>query len=115
VDRLTQRSAAFGSLTRFDFQNGGSLRVRSFCPREKMLHELEENRLKCFMGFSGHKEGVLRGERPGSECDVAASGGGLLHAHTSSPTGLRRTMIAEGLGGLRSTFDHDDSTVQARR
>lgn len=72
VGKQDQYIAAFGGLTCFDFKPGGAVEVSPLRIPEPALHDLEENLLMFFTGYSRDADQILSEQKQQSERGDAA-------------------------------------------
>ncbi len=92
VGKQDQYSAAYGGLTAFDFEPGGSVRVAPVMVSTETLHDLEEHLLLFFTGYSRDADRVLEEQRHRSE---GGDGEMIANLHTVKELGLASRVALE--------------------
>ncbi|MGP8058360.1 MAG: galactokinase [Acidimicrobiales bacterium] len=85
VGKQDQYIAAYGGLTAFDFEPGGSVRVNPLMVSTETLHDLEEHLMLFFTGYSRDADRVLEEQRHRSE---HRDGEMIANLHTVKELGI---------------------------
>lgn len=94
IGKQDQYIAAFGGLTCFEFLPGGGVKAYPLGVSESTIHDLEDNLLLFFTGFSRSASGILREQDERSKTDDASM---LENLHFTKELGYKsRTALEAG-------------------